>query len=164
MRWLHYRVLALLLVAGFFLGSTGSAHAQTQAAFPGHWIDVNLSTQTATAYNGSTPVYTAGVTSGRPGWATPTGTFSVVNRVANETMDSSTIGIPRNAPGGYYLTNILYTQYFDWSGDALHYNYWSPASAFGSYPTSHGCVGMQLGAAQYFWNFASIGTPVVIHY
>jgi lipoprotein-anchoring transpeptidase ErfK/SrfK len=160
MRRLLYRLIGLLLAAGIAASSAPVAHAQ----FVGRWIDVNLSTQTITAYEGATPVYRAGVTTGRPGWSTPTGTFRIVRRVYNETMDSSTIGIPRDAPGGYYLPNIYFTQYFDWSGDALHYNYWSPPSAFGSYPTSHGCVGMQWGPASFFWSFASIGTPVVIHY
>jgi lipoprotein-anchoring transpeptidase ErfK/SrfK len=156
---LRFPVLGVVLAAALLFAGTLPAHAAG-----GRSIDVNLSTQRATAYEGSTPVYSAGVTTGRPGWATPTGSFSIVNRVADETMDSSTIGIPRDAPGGYYITGILYTQYIDYSGDALHYNYWSPASAFGNYPTSHGCVGMQLGAAAFFWNFASIGTPVTIHY
>ena len=40
----------------------------------------------------------------------------------------------------------------------------TPASAFGGYPTSHGCVGMPLAAARFFWNFASVGTPVTVHY
>jgi lipoprotein-anchoring transpeptidase ErfK/SrfK len=136
-------------------------HAQAQGF---RSIDVNLSTQTARAIEGGQVVYTAGVTTGRPGWRTPTGHFSIKYRVFDETMDSSSIGIPRNAPGGYYLTGVLYTQYFDWNGTALHYNYWSPASAFGGHPTSHGCVGMPLAAARFFWNFASVGTPVTIHY
>jgi len=156
---LRYRLFAVVFALSLFLSFAPTAHAAGARS-----IDVNLTTQTITAYEGNTPVYSAGVTSGRPGWSTPTGTFSIVNRVYNETMDSSTIGIPRNSPGGYYLTGIYFTQYFDYNGDALHYNYWSPASAFGSYPTSHGCVGMQWGPAQYFWNFATIGTPVTIHY
>lgn len=160
MRSLLARVSGLLLALGLLIGSVPVAHAQTAE----RWIDVDLSTQQITAYEGSTPVYRAGVTTGRPGFETPAGTFAIVRRVYNETMDSSTIGIPRNAPGGYYLTGVLFTQYFDWDGDALHYNYWSPPSAFGRYPTSHGCVGMPYGPALFFWNFADIGTPVVIHY
>lgn len=161
MRRLLGPLLGVLLIAGFFLGSPSTAHAQS---FSGHWIDVNLSTQTATAYNGSTPVYTALVTSGRPGFSTPTGSFSIVNRVYNETMTSWVFGIPPSDPGGYYVPDVLYTQYFDWNGDALHYNYWSPASAFGGYPTSHGCVGMRLSDSAFMWNFATYGSPVEIHY
>ena len=40
-------------------------------------------------------------------------------------MDSATVGIPRNSPRGYYLQNVLYTQYFTSSGASIHYNYWS---------------------------------------
>ncbi len=152
-------VLGVLLAAALLFVSVPHAQAQDERS-----IDVNLSTQTASAIENGAVVYTAGVTTGRPGWRTSTGTFSILYRVANETMDSSTIGIPRNGPGGYYLTGVLYTQYFDWSGSALHYNYWSPASAFGGYPTSHGCVGMQYSTALFFWDFASVGTPVTIHY
>lgn len=151
--------MGILLAVALFLTWVPSAQAQG-----GRWIDVNLSTQTITAYEGSSAVYSAGVTTGKAGWDTPTGTFSILRRVYNETMDSSTIGVPRDAPGGYYITDILYTQYFDNGGDALHYNYWSPDSAFGGYPTSHGCVGMQYGASQFFWNFADVGTPVIVHY
>ncbi|HUX87065.1 MAG TPA: L,D-transpeptidase, partial [Chloroflexota bacterium] len=64
MRRLLGPLFGLLLIASFFLASPSTAHAQS---FAGHWINVNLSTQTATAYNGSRPVYTALVTSGRPG-------------------------------------------------------------------------------------------------
>jgi len=124
----------------------------------GRWIDVNLSNQTATAYEGDTPVYTALVTTGKPGHETPTGTYHIFSRVYNETMVSTTPG------DEYNLSNVYFTQYFTGSGDALHYNYWQPSYVFGSVPTSHGCVGMTYGDAAYFWNFADYGTPVVIHY
>jgi lipoprotein-anchoring transpeptidase ErfK/SrfK len=76
-------------------------------------------------------------------------------------MDSATVGIPRNSPGGYYLTNVLYTQYFLAGGQSIHYNYWS--SNFG-YPGSHGCLGLSYADAAFMWSFAAIGTPVAIHY
>jgi lipoprotein-anchoring transpeptidase ErfK/SrfK len=158
MTWRH-RLIAFVLAAGPLLGIASTAHAQS-----GSWIDINLSSQTATAYEGDTPIKTVGVTTGRPGFATPTGTFSIQSRIANETMSSASIGIPIDSPGGYYLQNVFYTQYFDGSGDAIHANWWSPPGAFGSYPTSHGCVGMTTNDAAWFWNFADYGTPVVIHY
>ncbi|MBI4318509.1 MAG: L,D-transpeptidase family protein [Chloroflexi bacterium] len=128
------------------------------------WIDVNLSRKIARAMVGQRAVYTAEVTIGREGWNTPVGRFSIVRRVENETMDSATIGIPRNSPDGYYLTGVLYTQYFLWSGQALHYNYWVPDEAFGNWASSRGCVGLRLADARFFWDFAEIGTPVVIHF
>jgi hypothetical protein len=130
--------------------------------FAGHWVDVDLSLPARmVAYNGSTPVRSMLTIIGRGPLATPTGTFSIIRRVANETMDSATVGIPRNSSGGYYLTNVLYTQYFLAGGQSIHYNYWS--SNFG-YPGSHGCLGLSYADAAFMWGFATYGTPVAIHY
>lgn len=128
------------------------------------WIDVNLSRQWATAMQGDTPVRGIPVTTGKPGFPTPTGTFRIFSRVFNETMDSATTGIPRNSPEGYYLRNVYYTQYFAAGGYALHTNYWQPSSVFGAYPTSHGCVGMRQADAQFLWEFATFGTKVHVHW
>ena len=129
----------------------------------GRWIDVDLSKQIATAMIDRQPVYSAEVAVGRASFPTPVGVFSVLRRVYNETMDSASIGIPNDAPGGYYLTDVLFTQYFTNLGHALHYNYWVDPAAFGNFPTSHGCIGLKYDDAAYFWNFADIGTPIVIH-
>jgi hypothetical protein len=130
--------------------------------FAGHWVDVDLSLPARmTAYNGSTQVRTMYTIIGRGPMATPTGTFSIIRRVANETMDSATVGIPRNSANGYYLKNVLYTQYFLPTGQSIHYNYWS--SNWG-YPGSHGCLGLSYGDAAFMWSFAGVGTPVSVHY
>jgi lipoprotein-anchoring transpeptidase ErfK/SrfK len=127
-----------------------------------HWIDVSLSPPaTLTAYAGGTPVRTMSPIIGRGSTPTPVGDFSIIRRVANETMDSASIGIPRDGPGGYYLTDVLYTQYFLPSGYSIHYNYWS--SNWG-YPGSHGCLGLSYDDAAFVWDFAGVGTPVSIHY
>jgi len=119
------------------------------------WIAVNLTTQRAMAFVGAQPVRVALVTTGMPGWETPTGDFRVYQRVENETMDSEGLGIPIDSPDGWYVDNVLYTQYV-FSGITLHYNYWRPQSYFGNIPSSHGC-------AKFFWDFAGIGTRVVIY-
>ncbi len=152
-----------------YSGLTSQANAQGDSSASGggrsgRWIDANLSTATVSAMEGNKVVYTALTTEGTPDNPTPVGNFTILRRVPNETMDSSTIGIPNNAPGGYYLTGVLYTQYFTDGGAALHYNYWSPASAFGSQAGSHGCLGLTLADSQFFWDFGSVGTPVIVHY
>jgi lipoprotein-anchoring transpeptidase ErfK/SrfK len=127
----------------------------------GRWIDADLQTPTlVTAYEGDRAVYSALAIPGKEAWETPTGTFQILRRVANETMDSSTIGIPRTSPGGYFLEDVLYTQYFTNDGASLHYNWWK--GTFG-YPGSHGCLGLDRDDAAWFWEWASIGTTVVIH-
>jgi hypothetical protein len=130
--------------------------------FAGRWIDVNLTLPARMiAYQGATPVRSMLTIIGRGPMATPSGTFSIIRRVANETMDSSTIGIPRNGPGGYYLKNVLFTQYFLPGGQSIHYNYWS--SNWG-YPGSHGCLGLSYADSAFMWSFAGVGTPVSVHY
>jgi hypothetical protein len=127
----------------------------------GRWIDADLTVLALiTAYEGDNAVYSALAIPGTSAFETPAGTFRILRRVANETMDSSTIGIPRDAPGGYYLEDVLYTQYFTGDGASLHYNWWR--GTFG-YPGSHGCLGLNREDAAWFWEWTDIGTPLVIH-
>ena len=143
----------------------GPAIARPASVGPNErWVDVNLSRQWATAAEGDTIVRGIPVTTGKAGFGTPTGTFTIFSRVYNETMDSATIGIPRNSAEGYYLKDIYYTQYFADGGVALHTNYWQPSSVFGAYPTSHGCVGMRQVDAAFLWDFVGNGSVVYVHW
>ena len=122
------------------------------------WIDVSLrSPRRATAMQGDVPVRSALVITGMPGYETPTGYHQILRRVYNETMDSRTI------PGmtvRYRYENVLYTQYFTGDGAAIHYNYW--AGGFGG-SGSRGCLGMTLGDSKFFWEWADVGVPLVVH-
>ena len=126
------------------------------------WVDVNLTEQAAVAMIGTDWTRVALVTTGMPGWETPEGEFRIVRRVANETMTSASLGIT-DPNDQYVLTDVLYTQYFTWVGHALHLNYWRPDSVFGYERTSHGCVGMRLADAEYFWRHLEMGSRVVVH-
>src|SRR5581483_8126669 len=108
-----------------------------------------------TAYDGDTPVFSALAIKGRSAMETPVGVYNIIRRVEDETMDSSTIGIPRNSPGGYYLQHVMYTQYFRSDGLSIHDNYWS--DNFGE-EGSHGCVGLSLDDSKWIWDFANLGT------
>jgi hypothetical protein len=130
--------------------------------FPGRWIDVDLREPAMlVAYDGDKPVLTTLTIHGAGPRPTPVGVFSIIRRVANETMNSDTIGIPRFGPGGYYLTNVLFTQYFTADGASIHYNYWS---ANWGYAASHGCLGLTYADSSFMWNWSTIGTPLSIHY
>ncbi len=122
----------------------------------GKWIDVHLTQQLMVAYEGRTPVRTVVTTTGMPGWETPPGYYSINNRVANETMESGSIG----AEDFYVLKDVLFTQYFTDRGHALHYAWWKNAETIGR-PGSHGCLNLLLEDAQFFWDWADIGTVVV---
>ena len=62
---------------------------------------------------------------------------------------------------GWDVSNVLFTQYFTGEGHAIHYKYWS--SNFG-YQGSRGCLGMNYEDALWFWEWATVGTSVVIHW
>ena len=142
-----------------------SVAAPNPPAIPGpevageRWIDVDLDAQTTTAMAGDRALYTALATTGKDGWETPKGTFHILTRVPDETMTSVSIG----AEEYYVLDHVLYTQYFTDRGHALHLNYWRDDSYFGQVRSSHGCVGLRLADAEFFWNFATYGTRVTIH-
>ncbi|MFP4395361.1 MAG: LysM peptidoglycan-binding domain-containing protein [Anaerolineales bacterium] len=116
----------------------------------GKWIDVNLSTQTVTAYEGQTPVYTALASTGTQWTPTVVGAYEIYVKYVSTTMSGP----------GYYLPNVPYTMYF-YKGYGLHGTYWH--SNFGT-PMSHGCVNLATPDAEWFYNWAPIGTPVVSHY
>jgi len=129
---------------------------------PGKWIDANLSVPViVTAYEDDRPIYSALAVKGTTGNPTRIGTFSILRRVANETMDSTTLGVGPGQPGYYHLTGVLWTQYFTEDGASIHYNYWR---ANWGYPGSHGCLGMNLEDSKFFWDWDTIGTPVITHY
>ena len=124
----------------------------------GTWIDVNLTQQLVTAYDGTAPVRTTETTTGMAGWETPPGLFSIIRRVANETMTSGAIG----AETFYRLDDVLFTQYFTDLGHALHFAWWRTKETIGR-PGSHGCVNLLLEDARFFWDWAELGTPVYVH-
>ncbi len=147
-----------------FIPAPGEESPLTDPHGAEKWIDVNVTTQTARAMIGDRAIHTAPVSTGSPQFPTPLGTHHIESdgRIAVERMTASQAGY---SPGQatYDVENVLFTQYFDRKGDALHLNYWRPESVFGHTPTSHGCVGMLPHDAQWFWLFGAPGMRVEIH-
>ena len=125
----------------------------------GKWIDVNLTQQLMMAYENREVIRTTLMTSGMAGWETPTGNYTIINRVANETMESGAIG----AESFYKLEDVLFTQYFTNEGHAIHFAWWRTEETIGR-PGSHGCLNLLLDDSQFFWDWADYGTPLVVHY
>jgi len=114
------------------------------------WIDVNLSTQTLTAYVGNGPVYTVAVSTGLPNTPTPVGQFRIWIKLKYDDMRGP----------GYYLRDVPYVMYF-YKDYGLHGTYWH--DNFGT-PMSHGCVNLSSADAEWLFNWASVGTRVITHY
>ncbi len=128
------------------------------------WIEIDLSEQMARAMVGDRVVFEAPITSGQAPFGTPTGSLAIEpdGRIAVERMTASQAGYAAEV-AQYAVERVLFTQYFDRMGNALHLNYWRPHSVFGNTATSHGCAGLELHEAQYLWLFAAAGTRIEVH-
>jgi lipoprotein-anchoring transpeptidase ErfK/SrfK len=129
----------------------------------GQWIDINLTQQVVTAYEGTKVVHVARTSTGRPGWETTPGVYAIQRRVPNETMDSTSLVGLDASRASYKVDNVRWTQYFSDDGKAIHENYWKPRDEFGI-PSSHGCAGLVAEDAKFMWDWASIGVPIYCHY
>jgi len=114
------------------------------------WIDVDLSSQTAHAYQGDTLVNSFVVSTGTWRYPTVVGKFKVYVKYR---------AAPMSGPG-YYLPGVPYIMYF-YKGYGLHGTYWH--NNFGT-PMSHGCVNLRTSDAKWLFNFASVGTVVYVHH
>jgi lipoprotein-anchoring transpeptidase ErfK/SrfK len=162
--WFRLTDGTFIYAAFVFILQPGEASPLADHGGAERWIDVNVTTQTATAMAGDRPVYAAPVSTGSPQFPSPLGSHKIQEdgRLAVERMTAAQAGYTP-AQARYDVERVLFTQYYDLGGNALHLNYWRPAEVFGRTATSHGCVGMQLHDAQYFWLFAEPGTRVEIH-
>ena len=127
-----------------------AAIAPVDPTATGRWIEVDLSDQVLLCWEGATLARRVIVSTGLPYTPTPTGRY---------TIQTKYLATPMSGPG-YYLPNVPHTMYF-YRGYAIHGAYWH--NNFGQ-PMSHGCINLPLGDAAWVYNFASIGTPVVIHW
>lgn len=120
-----------------------------------HWIEVNLSTQYLIAWEGDVSVNETYVSTGRPGFETPTGTFFINSKLESTDMEGVINGEYYNVP------SVPWVMYFTDVGHALHGTYWH--NNFGE-TMSHGCVNLPMDFAEWLYNWAAIGTRVEIHY
>lgn len=116
-------------------------------------IVVSISQQRMWAYEGDVPVMTSLVSTGRPGFDTPTGLFTIVVKKEIEDMEGL-IG------GEYYnVTDVPDVMYFTDVGHAIHGTYWH--NNFGAV-MSHGCVNLPLDVAAFLYDWTPMGTPVQV--
>ena len=113
------------------------------------WIDVDLSEQLLTAYEGHTPVHSYLISTGLPATPTPVGQFRIWIKLRYDDM----------AGADYYIKDVPFVMYF-YDGYGLHGVTWH--ANFG-HQMSHGCVNQPTDQAEWLFNFADVGTLVNIH-
>ena len=97
---------------------------------------------------------------GKPRFATPIGSFTVLGKEKVVVMDSRTIGIPLTDPEGYKIT-VNDAVRITWGGVYIHSAPWSVGSQ-GYANVSHGCINLSPDNAAWYFNQVGIGDPVVV--
>jgi len=107
-------------------------------------VVVSIPDQMVTIYRNGMRIAVATCSTGRPGHATPTGTFVILQKDVNHHSS-----LYDDAP-------MPYMERLTWGGVALH------AGNLPGYPASHGCVRLPKAFAQLLYGITQLGTTVII--
>lgn len=107
-------------------------------------VVVSIPDQMVTVYRNGVRIAVATCSTGRPGHATPTGTFVILQKDLNHHSS-----LYDDAP-------MPYMERLTWGGVALH------AGNLPGYPASHGCVRLPKAFAQLLYTVTQLGTTVII--
>ena len=119
-----------------------------------HWADVNLSTQMVTLMNGKSAETTFVISSGGPGFETPTGVFAVYAKTTIQPLSGCENG------ECWYFPDVRWLTWF-YRDFGFHTAYWH--EDFGT-PRSHGCINMKENEAKQVFDWLVRGDKVYIHY
>lgn len=162
--------LVEVALAAALLASPGSLHAQgrqtsspvefakqADSLRPGEWVwaesiapagpvlvYVDVARQIATVYRNGVRFAVATVSTGKKGYATPTGVFTILQKDKNHRSSKY-----NNAP-------MYYQQRLTWDGVALH------AGGLPGYPESHGCVHLPIEFARLLFGTTQMGGTVIV--
>lgn len=112
------------------------------------WIQVNISNQRLVAWEGSNPVYAVRVSTGKKKTPTLAGIFNIQTKLLKTRMRGD----------GYDMPNVPHVMYYS-GGYGIHGAYWH--RSFGT-PVSRGCINVAPNHAKWLYNWASVGTPVIV--
>jgi lipoprotein-anchoring transpeptidase ErfK/SrfK len=146
----------------------GSINASTMRS--GTRVIINLSEQRAYLIEDGIVSLISPIASGKPGWSTPTGNFSVISKDIDHrsqnfgsVLDGSGRIATSNAtpgthvPPGFHYRPAPMPYYMEFSqAIGMHAGY------LPGYPASHGCVRMPRDLAAQFFERVKIRTPVTV--
>jgi lipoprotein-anchoring transpeptidase ErfK/SrfK len=123
----------------------------------GKYIDINLKSQVMVTFENGKVLDAYMVSTGKRGMETPVGTYHIANKTPRAWSKEYGLFMPYwNAlvPSGKFGIHELP----EWPG-----GYKEGAAHLGT-PVSHGCVRLGVGPAKIVYDWAGIGTAVVVHY
>ena len=112
------------------------------------WIQIDLSKQRLIAWKGDRVVYGSAISSGKKATPTLVGTFAIQSKFKTTRMQGENYNVP----------NVPYVMFYQ-GNYGIHGAFWH--KRFGT-PVSHGCVNLAPKHAKWLFEWASVGTPVVI--
>lgn len=128
----------------------------TGAAYGERWIDVELSSQTLTAYEGVRPVFATLVSTGKGARGTDTATPPGIHRIWVKLFTTAMANLEKPDVEHYYsIEDVPYVQFFD-KGVALHAAFWH--RNLGRIQ-SHGCVNLAPLDAERLFRFTGPHLP-----
>ena len=122
----------------------------------GKYIDVNLSTQIMTIFESGRLLGSYLISSGKRGMDTPKGRHAIFNKTPRAWSKTYGLYMPywmAIVPGGKFGIHELP----EWPG-----GYKEGANHLGI-PVSHGCMRLGVGPAKTIYDWADIGTPVIVY-
>lgn len=145
--------------------TAGAFNGVGQADWGARWIDVNLSTQHATFYDGDSVIWESDFVSGKPDpeHATPTGVYVLNGKQSPSTL----IGTVEASTGEpEYETEVQYWMPFVGNAVGFHDASWQSAFGGSRYAEgygSHGCINLPTDAAASLYGIIAQGDVVVSH-
>jgi lipoprotein-anchoring transpeptidase ErfK/SrfK len=121
---------------------------------------VDVTTHRMKVVSGGRTLRVLPVSTGRERYPTTNGVHFVIEKTPVKLMDSSTVGIPRDSPGGYYQ-RVAWSVRISNSGEFVHAAPWS-TGAQGRANVSHGCVNLSTANAAWFFKLTRRGDVVEV--
>src|SRR3954469_1737129 len=126
-----------------------------------HISRVDVARHEMYVYDNGHLVRTIPISAGRTQYPTKNGVHITFEKSQVVTMDSATVGIPRNSPDGYY-EKVYWDVRISYGGAFVHAAPWSVAQQ-GLVNVSHGCVNLGTENATWFYNFSARGDIVDVY-
>mgnify|MGYP000060579142 CR=1 FL=1 len=143
-------------VAGRVVKSDGEQILDNQQVTTTKRIVIDLSDHMIYAYDGNYLYLTTKVSTGIDSTPTPLGTFSVYKKTPSRYMQGPLPGVsdvPFDLPG------VPWNLYFTLDGAVIHGSYWH--DRYGT-DQSNGCINLPPEIAKILYDWAPLGTPVIV--
>ncbi len=121
-------------------------------------IYVNLTEEMLYAYDGDVLFMSVPISTGLEYTPTPPGTFTVFRKTPSRYMQGPLPGVSSQV---YDLPGVPWNLYFTNEGAVIHGAYWH--DKFGQ-PWSHGCVNLSPENAKKLYDWAAVGTTVIVQH